>query len=818
MLFLNACLLAAVALWLSPALAQSPDLSLEGMEEELVSLDFSDVELPVVIDTISRLTGFNFIYDDRVRGRVTIVSPTRVTIEQAFAVFESVLKVKGFSLVLGPGNTYKIIPIRDVKESSIDTIKDGRESRNRDRFVTRLVPLRFIDAEAITQTIKPLISKDASLVAYAATNTIIVTDSESNIRRLLSILDALDIKSFRQELSVIKIEHADASTLSQQLSEIYGAEVAAPAAGQTAAQRRSRARRRVDGSTAAGSSTSGAGAGVRILTDERTNSLLILSSRQQLDDIRDIVRRLDVPVVGGGRIHVYYLRHADAEELSETLSSLLSGTRGGGGSGRTGSVGGAAAAVQSLRSVVTPLADGVTITADPATNALVIQASKEAYETLLQVIEQLDISRPQVLVEALIVEVGITDEFDLGFGFAFRLLNGDTDLIFATAGSLLVPGAGALATALQTNSFENPSDIFDTGANRTGTGSSDFVAQLTAAATDSAINIVSAPHILTSDNEEAEIQIGQNIPIVTGRTEAATGGNNLSQAVNVERQEIGVTLRVTPQISEGNTVRLEIYQELTEVLEEAIGGDPNEVGVSLSSRKVDNTVVVNDGETVVIGGLISETFTEIETKVPFLGDIPFLGWLFKTVGEDRRKTNLLIFLTPHIIRNEEDLERETIRKRLEFEDSLDDEMSFPELVDFRPYGQDDRQSYSLARELGQHADRYPIERMWEIEEKRANEREQKRQLAEGEASARIQRYAVNVATYLDENEAIRTLTDLVDAGYDGTLISSDSNGTLVFTIQVGPFDDLWNAQRAAQTLDASFGYSSSVTVLRREER
>ncbi|MEE8166706.1 MAG: type II secretion system secretin GspD, partial [Myxococcota bacterium] len=549
-----------------------------------------------------------------------------------------------------------------------------------------------------------------------------------------------------------------------------------------------------------------------------TNSLLILSSRQQLDDIRDIVRRLDVPVVGGGRIHVYYLRHADAEELSETLSSLLSGTRGGGGSGRTGSVGGAAAAVQSLRSVVTPLADGVTITADPATNALVIQASKEAYETLLQVIEQLDISRPQVLVEALIVEVGITDEFDLGFGFAFRLLNGDTDLIFATASSLFAPGAGTLATALQTNSFDDPNDIFSTNPSRTGSGSSDFIAQLTAAATDSAINIVSAPHILTSDNEEAEIQIGQNIPIVTGRTEAATGGNNLSQAVNVERQEIGVTLRVTPQISEGNTVRLEIYQELTEVLEEAIGGDPNEVGVSLSSRKVDNTVVVNDGETVVIGGLISETFTEIETKVPFLGDIPFLGWLFKTVGEDRRKTNLLIFLTPHIIRNEEDLERETIRKRLEFEDSLDDEVSFPELVDFRPYGQDDRQSYSLARELGQHADRYPIERMWEIEEKRADEREQKRQLAEGEASARIQRYAVNVATYLDENEAIRTLTDLVDAGYDGTLISSDSNGTLVFTIQVGPFDDLWNAQRAAQTLDASFGYSSSVTVLRREER
>jgi len=817
-LYLNASLLAMLALWLSPALAQNSDPSFAGMEGELVSLDFSDVELPVVIDTISRMTGFNFIYDDRVRGRVTIVSPTRVTIEQAFAVFESVLKVKGFSLVLGPGNTYKVIPIRDVKESSIDTVKDGRESRNRDRFVTRLVPLRFIDAEAITQTIKPLISKDASLVAYAATNTIIVTDSESNIRRLLSILDALDIKSYRQELSVIKIEHADASTLAEQLSEIYGAEVgAAASAGRTAAQRRSRARRRTEATPAAGSETSGAGAGVRILTDERTNSLLILSSRQQLDDIRDIVRRLDVPIIGGGRIHVYYLRHADAEELAETLNSLLSGAGGGGRSGRTGSTGGAAAA-QNLRSVVTPLSDGVTVTADPATNALVIQASKEAYETLVQVIEKLDVSRPQVLVEALIVEVGLNDDFDLGFGFAFRLLNGDTDLIFATANSLLAPGAGTLATAMKTDNFDQPSDIFDPNATRVGGGNSDFIAQMTAAEKNDAINIVSAPHILTSDNEEAEIQIGQNIPIVTGRTQAAVGGPGLSQSVNVERQDVGVTLRVTPQISEGNTVRLEIYQELTEVQEDSVAGDPTEVGVSLSSRKVDNTVVVNDGETVVIGGLISEVFSETETKVPFLGDIPVLGWLFKTIGETSRKTNLLIFLTPHIIRNEEDLERETIRKRLEFENHLGDEDSFPELADFEPYIRGNRQSYSVAQELGQHADRYPIERMWAIEEKRADERAQRRRQADEAADANIQRYAVNVATYLDEKEAISTLTELVDAGYDGTLISSDSDGTLVFTIQVGPFDDLWNAQRAAQMLDASYGYSSSVTVLRREER
>ena len=296
---------------------------------------------------------------------------------------------------------------------------------------------------------------------------------------------------------------------------------------------------------------------------------------------------------------------------------------------------------------------------------------------------------------------------------------------------------------------------------------------------------------------------------------AATGGPSLSQAVNVERQDIGVTLRVTPQISEGNTVRLEIFQELTEVNQDSLAGDPNEVGVSLFSRKVDNTVVVNDGETVAIGGLISETFTETETKVPFLGDIPFLGWFFKTIGEDSRKTNLLVFLTPHIVRNEEDLEFQTIRKRLEFEDTIDDEKAFPEIVDYDAPGVDPNSPYSVAKQMGAIADRYPIERMWEIEEERAADEERKLRLAEERATASIQLYAINVATYLDENEATETLTNLVDAGYDGTLNTSESDGMLVFTLQVGPFDDLWSAQRASETLDASYGYTSSVTLLRR---
>jgi len=722
----------------------------------------------------------------------------------------------GETIVLGPGNTYKVIPIRDVKESGIDTIKDNRPSRNRDRFVTRLVPLRFIDADAITQTIKPLISKDASLVAYEATNTIIVTDSESNIRRLLSILDAIDVESYRQELAVIKIEYADAATLAEQLSEIYGAELASAAGGATAAQRRARSRRRTSTTTTSAPDAAGAiGPTVRILPDERTNSLLVLASRQQLADIRTLVRKLDIPVTGEGRIQVYYLRHADAEELSETLNSLLSS--GGGGGSRSSLPGGASNSVQNIRSSVTPLDGSITVTADPATNALVIKASKEGYETLKQVIEKLDVSRPQVLVEALIVEVDVTDRLRLGFDVAYRIINGDTDLLFQT-GAAFVPGGAALAALARSGSFDDPRDAFDPSRegffNPQSNGKSIGI-RINAEAIDNDINIVSAPHILTSDNEEAEIIVGDNIPIVTGRTDAATGGDNLSQSVNVERQDVGVTLRVTPQISEGDTLRLTIFQEITEVNNIPGLGDPEEVGVALSNRRIENTVVVNDGETVAIGGLIDETFTDNVSGVPFLSDIPWIGWFFKTKTQELRKTNLLIFLTPHIIRSADDLERETIRKRLQLEDRLGDSKDFPELADWgRPTA---GKNYAVAEALTRHSERYPIDRMRELEDQRSEARAARDAEIERRAKASGQRYAVQVATFLDEREATETLTSLVDAGYDGMLVSSESDGRIVFTIQIGPFEDLWDADRAAQTLDAAYGYQSSVMLLRGDE-
>jgi general secretion pathway protein D len=814
-----------------PSIAQAPAPEKRfSTGDELVQLDFRDVELAVVVETIARITGKNFIYDDRVRGRVTIVSPSEVSVDQAYAVFESVLKIKGFTAVPGPGGVLKIVPVRDAKESSIETIQDDRESANRDNFVTRLVPLLYISAEAITNTIKPLVSKDASMVAYQPTNTIIMTDTEANIRRLLTILKALDVESFKEELAVIKVKHAEAATLANQISEIYGAEVASgtpsrsSSSRSTAASRRSSAR----SSTSSQSATVGPNRGkVRIMTDERTNSLLVLTSKVKMEDIRALVQKLDVPLVGSGRIHVHYLNHADSEEMANTLTGMLSGQRAAPTAGRTGQSAGST--IQNLRSQVTALSDGITLNADPPTNSLVIQASKESYEALVRVIEQLDIPRPQVLVEALILEVDITDNEELGMAFLYHVSNGDQQFFISTGADIAamsttgVP-AGTLSDAVSSTLGGVLQREFDPskpgGDDNKGTN---FGAIIKAAANNSNLNLVSAPHILTSDNEEAEIRIGNNIPIITSRVNSATGNTaGLATSVNVERMDIGVTLRVTPQISEGNTLRLKIFQELTDINSNLVEdvGDPSQVGVSLFNRKVENTVVVRDGETIVIGGLISDRWADSVQKVPWLGDIPVAGWAFKTVTKKLRKINLLIFLTPRIVRNPDEMIYETILKRSEFEDAGGDRYKSDaetlERLRDDPEVADDKWSNTHNPVLGRlqsHSRTYSLERKEAIEsEMRDSDARRTAARLERERVGGI-RYVLRIDVYRDTAEAMAELTRLLDAGYEGALISGESGGSLYYELLIGPYPDMRSVQDASAVLEEVYGYEPTVTLI-----
>ncbi|MEZ4216695.1 MAG: type II secretion system secretin GspD [Myxococcota bacterium] len=803
--FAIAAVLLALAAIAPSAGAQRTPPARETVEDngaKLVQLDFDDVELAAVIEAIAKLTNKNFIYDDRVRGRVTIVSPTQVTVDQAYAVFESVLQVKGFSTVPGPGGVIKVVPVREVKESSIETVREGEPSPNRDHFVTRLIPLRYIDATEISNTLKPLVSKDAALIAYAPTNTLILTDSSSNIRRLLDILGSIDISSYREELAVIPIEYADATTLGDQISEIYGAEVSAVAGS----VRRS-TRRAVNRGAEQANPQLAPGIRVRILPDTRTNSLIVLAPRQQIQDVRELVEKLDVRVSGAGTIHVYYLRHADAEELAQTLNSLLSGQSNTSTPGATGAAGAPGAGNPALRSVVTELAEGITVTADPGTNSLVIQASREGYETLVKVIEQLDVQRPQVLVEALIMEVDVSDGLELGLNALVEAMSNKWNVDLKQVTNDVTAGAiDGMAGAVTGGPL---------AVNAVGTsGNTKIQAILHAAASDGTTNVISAPHILTSDNEEAEIRIGNNIPIVTSRLEGATGGNNLSTSVNVERQDIGVTLRVTPQISEGDTLRLKLFQELSDVNTglSASAALTEDSGPALTNTRIENTLVVSNGETVVIGGLLSDNTKDETTKIPFLGDIPFLGWAFKTTSTQKTKQNLLVFLTPHIIRSREDLERATIRKREQFGEAAGPPLALEK--DDRARAEESGIDLAMARgqnpvlaTVRSHRTRYPLERMQELERSTG--------LAAGNLSIAqtSQRYAVRAGVFTDEGAATDALARVVDAGHDAALVTSEANGALVFELRVGPYPSLDAAQTASALLRGGLGLDASVEIL-----
>ncbi len=827
---LAAAMLAAALLGLDSSAVRADDLARDE-EEDLVQLDFNDAELTTIIDAISKMTDRNFIYDERVRGKVTIKSPTRISRKQAYAVFESVLQVKGFTTVETPGGALKIIPIRDAKQSNIETRKTALAPPNTDRFVTRLIPLRYIEAESITNTLKSLVSKDGSIEAYEPTNMVILTESATNIRRLLAIMEAIDIETYQDELAIFKIEHADAPTLAEQVSEIYGAEVSSTRSTRTTSSRRTS---RSTASSKPAESAVGHDK-VRLMTDERTNSVIVLAPRAQMAEVRQLIERLDIPVTGSGRIHVYYLQHADAEELALTLSSLVSGTM-----PAPSATAASGQGATSLRAVVQGLAEGVKITADPATNSLVIQSSREGFDTLSEVIAKLDVERPQVLVEALIMEVDVTDSEDLGFTGMFRLINGNTEITTVIApraaegfafggpvGAAITGGAPLLQRFLHNTT--NP----DEDGNATTDGHV-IDGILRAAAGDSGTNIISAPHILTMDNEEAEIRIGQNIPIITGRTQSAQGVSNatgnLATSVNVERQDIGVTLRVTPQITEGDSLRMEIFQEISSInvglTASGALGAAEDVGVPLSKREIENVVTIRDGETVVIGGLLSDEYQDTVSKVPFLGDIPILGWAFKSSSRELRKINLLVFLTPHIIRLPQDLELESIRKREEFAESSHEgvEWSDRERAAERKRQEAARKTGAKYEPIGdnpvrnailEHQGRYPDERIDEIKISQAAAHQEAE--AARLAALHAPEFAVQAVAGKDVDEAINSLQQLIDQGFDGTLVSNEVDGSVYFDLQIGPFPTIEEAERASELVREVHGLDPFVVVITEEE-
>ncbi len=793
-------------------------------------MDFKDADLELVIETVAKLTGKSFIYDDRIRGTVTVIAGEDVTVEEAYKIFESILQVKGFTTVPSPGGMLKIVPVREAKESPIETFEGRRATPNRDLFVTRLIPLEFVKADNISNTLKPLVSKDASVIAYAPTNTMIITDTAANIRRLMTIIAEIDVSTYSEMIKVFPLEYADANQLSGQLGEIFGSQDSA--AQTTPRARRARTRRAAAAPDAsAGGDVIGSVGEPRFIVDERTNSIIVIATRAAIDQIASLIELLDYQRKGSGRIHVYRLQNADAEEMSDTLSGLTGGGSGGRRSIGTPRAGGAAGAVAAAAAGAADLGDGVRVTADPPTNSLIIQATPEAYNTLSEVIEALDIRRPQVLVEALILEVAVDDSSDLGIGWLYQSTIGSDEesrisIGNATptsippgelAGEFLGPLTSTVSGGLTSAILGRTITIVDPD---TGEATTLPVIQGIIDATDSDAdtNIVSAPNILTADNEEAEIVVGENIPVPTSRLQAASsaGGADpgFQTSQNITRQDVGVTLRVTPQISEGDTVRLQIFQELSE----RGTVDPN-FGPNLTNRQIENTVYVRDGEAVMIGGILQETQSESIAKVPWLGDIPFLGWLFKSRTETVDKTNLLVILTPHIVRDPHDLQRHTVEHRERFRDAAREGLEFTdEELEARRVALEagidlPKDSNPVRRELSRHSRVYPTETLPEMRSE-ASSREQERvdHLEALKAAERSGNYLVQVSFFGDADEAVTELERMISEGYDGTLLSHTERGRVVHYVQLGPYLREPEAQHVARELRANLDLNAIVVV------
>jgi general secretion pathway protein D len=567
-----------------------------------VSIDFNQVDISVLIKFISELTGKNFVIDQRVKGQVTIISPSRISVDEAYKVFESVLEVHGFATV-ETGRLIKIIPSPDARTKNIETRTRASGDSNGDQVVTQLLPLRYADPDEVKRLFTPMVSKRSVILSYAPTNTLIITDNYSNIARLMKILKTIDIPGMGREITVFPIHNADAANLVSLLEIVFKSSQSQDKNGAAPSDR-----------------------GAAFVADERTNSIIMVASEVDTNRIRSLIDTLDLETPKGKeKIHVHFLEYAAAEEIVAVLKDLPTADEAKAGGAKEAPV----------------VSDKVTITADKATNSLIITADRGDYATLVEVIRQIDIPRAMVYIEALIMEVNTEKSFDLGTEWVV----GDdvaSSVIaaggFTTDESLLsVDDDGTISASLASGFSMG---LFGESVEIDGITFPTIAAIVQAYKKDEDVNILPTPQLLTTDNQDASITVGSNIPFQT--TTSTTDNDTYN---SYEYRDVGKTLKITPQINKDRMVRLNLSLEVSS-LESTTDFRPTTL-----KRTVETTVMVKDGSTVVIGGLIDDTFSQTEYKVPCLGDIPGLGWLFKTRSKGSEKSNLFIFITPRVIQN-----------------------------------------------------------------------------------------------------------------------------------------------------------------------
>ncbi len=652
-----------------------------------VTFNLEEAELPDLVRLISNMTGRRFILPTKTRTiKATVFAPTKVTVAEAYQAFLSVLELNGLTVV--PSGRYlKVVETKEPQRFTIPIYEDGSAVPASERYITRIHHLEHISAEDVTVLLSRFASKSGAITTYAPTNMLVLTDTGAQVRRMLRLIAAVDVPRSGTQTWIEPIHHATASDMAERLLEIFAVDTGTTAkAAKPARSPAAKAKAKSDPTAVLGS-TSAEPTIRNIIADERTNSLIIIATERSYLRILEMIRQLDVALEGEGRIHVHYVQHGAATDIATALTALVgaSAPRATGAAGRA----------QAARAAASSSASGslfegtVAVTAYEPSNALVITSSLHDYTALKRVIQRLDAPRKQVFIEAVVMELGIERTSDLGF--AFHGGAGD----FPTDGSLSLFGFNApnsiditqnnltgLALGVRGPTIENSQQLV-------GFSVPGFGVVVTALAQSGDADVLSTPHIIAIDNTEAEISVGENIPLQTNGIApgafagagslgalgvAQQGGQDLGNLAglagglgSVARQDVGTTIRVVPHINANNEVRLEIEEEISEQ-----GATSGTLGVvSINRRTARTEVMVRDQQTIVIGGLMRDAIQNQEDKVPVLGDIPILGALFRRTNKQKRKTNLLLILTPYIIRDPGDLREIFERKMQERQQMID---------------------------------------------------------------------------------------------------------------------------------------------------
>ena len=639
---------ALVALLFALWMASAPPLSALAAADDTVTLNFVNADIEAVVKAVAEITGRNFLIDPRVKGTINIISARPVPKSLVYPTLLSALRLQGFTVVEGDGVS-KIVPEADAKQQG-GAVTVGPVAAGGDRLVTQVITLRYESAAQLVNVLRPLITPNNTIAAFPASNALVITDYADNLRRIDRIIASLDQASAGAEPILVPLRNASAIDVVALLNRLL-AEPAA-AAGPIDSQQR-----------------------VTVLADARSNSVLVRADNPgRLARVRQLIEQLDTPGRPGGNMYIVYLRNAEAARVAQTLRAMLSGGDGGasapsstastpslflGNAPMAGAVPAAAATGAPLATAPTPsttsfTANGATITADVASNSLVVMAAEPVYNNVRAIIEKLDVRRAQVYVEALIVEVSADKAAE--FGIQWQALSGynstQTRVIGGTNFTPRGDGNNIIDVAVNPGTVGQglALGVMKGTVTIPGLGTITNLAFLARALeTQIGANILSTPTLLTLDNEEARIIVGQNIPLVTG-SYATTGSTaTVTPFQTFERKDVGIVLRVKPQITEGGSVRLAIYEEVSR-----IDSISTTTGTILSKRALESTVIVDDTQVIVLGGLIQDQLTDGSDKVPLFGDIPLLGAAFRYDARHRVKTNLMIFIKPTVLRTSAD--------------------------------------------------------------------------------------------------------------------------------------------------------------------